>query len=33
MIFEAGALSFTVWRKLGIAMAIFMPAAAGSEAR
>lgn len=25
MIFEAGALSFTVWRKLGIAMAIFVP--------
>ena len=28
MIFEAGALSFTVWRKLGIAMAIFIPAGA-----
>lgn len=26
MLFEAGALSFTVWRKLGIAMAIFIPA-------
>lgn len=26
MIFEAGVLAFTVWRKLGIAMAIFMPA-------
>jgi O-antigen/teichoic acid export membrane protein len=25
MVFEAGALSFTVWRKLGIAMAIFVP--------
>ncbi|RJG47080.1 MULTISPECIES: flippase [unclassified Mesorhizobium] len=28
MIFEAGALSFTVWRKLGIVMAIFIPATA-----
>ena len=27
MIFEAAALSFTVWRKLGIVMAIFAPAA------
>lgn len=27
MIFEAGALSFTVWRKLGIVMAIFIPSA------
>ena len=27
MIFEAVALSFTVWRKLGIVMAIFIPAA------
>ena len=27
MIFEASALSFTVWRKLGIVMAIFWPAA------
>ncbi len=27
MIFEAAALSFTVWRKLGIVMAIFVPAA------
>jgi O-antigen/teichoic acid export membrane protein len=26
MLFEATALSFTVWRKLGIAMAIFIPA-------
>ncbi|RWD91218.1 lipopolysaccharide biosynthesis protein [Mesorhizobium sp.] len=26
MIFEASALSFTVWRKLGIVMAIFVPA-------
>ncbi|RUX91744.1 lipopolysaccharide biosynthesis protein, partial [Mesorhizobium sp. M2A.F.Ca.ET.040.01.1.1] len=26
MVFEAGALSFTVWRKLGIVMAIFVPA-------
>jgi O-antigen/teichoic acid export membrane protein len=26
MIFEAAALSFTVWRRLGIAMAIFIPA-------
>ncbi|TIS71329.1 MAG: lipopolysaccharide biosynthesis protein [Mesorhizobium sp.] len=26
MVFEAGALSFTVWRKLGIVMAIFLPA-------
>jgi O-antigen/teichoic acid export membrane protein len=26
MAFEASALSFTVWRKLGIVMAIFMPA-------
>ncbi|CCV11359.1 lipopolysaccharide biosynthesis protein [Mesorhizobium sp. STM 4661] len=26
MIFEAAALSFTVWRKLGIVMAIFVPA-------
>lgn len=25
MIFEAGVLAFTVWRKLGIAMAIFVP--------
>jgi O-antigen/teichoic acid export membrane protein len=28
MIFEASALSFTVWRKLGIVMAIFLPAPA-----
>jgi O-antigen/teichoic acid export membrane protein len=26
MVFEASALSFTVWRKLGIVMAIFIPA-------
>ena len=26
MVFEAAALSFTVWRKLGITMAIFIPA-------
>jgi O-antigen/teichoic acid export membrane protein len=26
MIFEASALSFTVWRKLGIVMLIFVPA-------
>ena len=26
MLFEASALSFTVWRKLGVAMAIFVPA-------
>jgi O-antigen/teichoic acid export membrane protein len=25
MVFEAAALSFTVWRRLGIAMAIFAP--------
>ena len=30
MIFEAAALSFTVWRKLGIVMAIFMPGDRGS---
>ena len=30
MIFEAAALSFTVWRKLGIVMAIFVPAPKGS---
>ena len=29
MIFEASALSFTVWRKLGIVMPIFVPAARG----
>ena len=33
MIFEASALSFTVWRKLGIVMAIFIPTAAEKEAR
>jgi O-antigen/teichoic acid export membrane protein len=26
MVFEAAALSFTVWRRLGIAMVIFLPA-------
>ena len=26
MVFEAAALSFTVWRKLGIVMAVFAPA-------
>ena len=31
MIFEAGALSFTVWRKLGIVMAIFIPAGVEKE--
>jgi O-antigen/teichoic acid export membrane protein len=33
MIFEAGALSFTVWRKLGIAMAIFVPTGAEKDMR
>jgi O-antigen/teichoic acid export membrane protein len=33
MIFEAGALSFTVWRKLGIVMAVFAPARTTREAR
>jgi O-antigen/teichoic acid export membrane protein len=33
MIFEAGALSFTVWRKLGIVMAIFIPAGVEREFR
>jgi O-antigen/teichoic acid export membrane protein len=32
MIFEAAALSFTVWRKLGIVMAIFIPAPTEKEA-
>jgi O-antigen/teichoic acid export membrane protein len=32
MIFEASALSFTVWRKLGIVMAIFVPAASAKGA-
>lgn len=32
MVFEAGALSFTVWRRLGIVMAIFIPAAQPQEA-
>lgn len=31
MIFEATALSLTVWRKLGIAMAVFIPARHGLE--
>lgn len=30
MVFEAAALSFTVWRRLGIVMAIFMPAKGGA---
>ncbi len=33
MIFEASALSFTVWRKLGIVMAIFIPATATQGSR
>jgi O-antigen/teichoic acid export membrane protein len=33
MMFEAGALAFTVWRKLGIVMAIFAPARPAPEAR
>ena len=33
MIFEAGALSFTVWRKLGIVMAVFIPAGVEKEFR
>jgi O-antigen/teichoic acid export membrane protein len=33
MIFEAAALSLTVWRKLGIVMAIFIPATAGKETK
>lgn len=32
MIFEASALSFTVWRRLGIVMAIFVPARPAGEA-
>ncbi len=32
MIFEASALSVTVWRKLGIVMAIFVPAASAKGA-
>ncbi|TAN01922.1 MAG: lipopolysaccharide biosynthesis protein, partial [Rhizobiaceae bacterium] len=32
MVFEAAALSFTVWRKLGIVMAVFLPAAPAKEA-
>ena len=30
MVFEAAALSFTAWRKLGIGMAIFLPSPKGS---
>jgi O-antigen/teichoic acid export membrane protein len=30
MVFEATALSLTVWRRLGIAMAIFIPARSSS---
>ena len=30
MVFEAAALSFTVWRRLGIVMAIFIPARGGA---
>lgn len=33
MIFEAAALSFTVWRKLGIVMAIFIPAPRGASGK
>ena len=33
MVFEAAALSFTVWRKLGIVMAIFIPAPAKKAVR
>jgi O-antigen/teichoic acid export membrane protein len=33
MVFEAAALSFTVWRKLGIVMAIFIPAPAEKALR
>lgn len=32
MVFEAAALSFTVWRKLGIVMVIFLPASSKHEA-
>jgi len=32
MLFEASALSFTVWRKLGIVMAVFLPTHRGKEA-
>lgn len=31
MVFEAAALSFTVWRRLGIVMAIFVPAQTGAQ--
>jgi O-antigen/teichoic acid export membrane protein len=31
MVFEAAALSYTVWRRLGIVMAIFLPAAPAKE--
>lgn len=33
MMFEAGALSFTVWRRLGIVMAIFVPVRQAQAAR
>jgi hypothetical protein len=33
MIFEAAALSFTVWRRLGIVMAVFLLAHPAKEAR
>ena len=33
MLFEASALSFTVWRRLGILMLIFAPAATAGESR
>lgn len=33
MLFEASALSFTVWRRLGIVMAVFLPAYVAEEAR
>ncbi|BCH22733.1 oligosaccharide flippase family protein [Mesorhizobium sp. L-8-3] len=33
MVFEAAALSFTVWRRLGIVMAVFLPAHPAKEAR
>jgi len=32
MVFEAMALAFTVWRRLGIVMAVFLPAAPAKEA-
>lgn len=33
MVFEAAALSFTVWRRLGIVMAVFLPAHPAKEAQ